>query len=250
ALPTEDNARHLLAHQSVINGECGTAVADYLIEYLPFETQTSSITQSVNRLLTAGLAAPRHVDQWWTRAQRSGAYMLGFLQAIPDDLPDTRRNTHPLLDSHRASLTMLGNADSPVARQLLQIFSAAGQAYIRAARLALCKSEDQETMIASLENIACYFELCRIDGTSVGQWEEIILSVDETPGKMTDAEHRVIEHADELHTLVRAMSILSLVSYEIVRPVLSNTTASGSLMRRKLTPVVSPLDNQLAVLLG
>ncbi|MGB5199038.1 MAG: hypothetical protein WBR56_03975, partial [Sedimenticolaceae bacterium] len=45
---------------------------------------------------------------------------------------------------------------------------------------------------------------------------------------------------------LRALRILSGLSYGIVRPVFRDSTAIGSLMRRKLQPVLTPLLAELA----
>ena len=46
------------------------------------------------------------------------------------------------------------------------------------------------------------------------------------------------------------MRILSGVGYGVVRPVFRNTTAIGSLMRRKLEPVIGPLTDHVHKLLA
>jgi hypothetical protein len=46
------------------------------------------------------------------------------------------------------------------------------------------------------------------------------------------------------------MRILSGLGYGVVRPVLRDTTAIGSLMRRKLEPVIGPLAGYLKGLRG
>jgi hypothetical protein len=47
---------------------------------------------------------------------------------------------------------------------------------------------------------------------------------------------------------IQAMLILSGLRYSIVRPVFSRTTAMGSLMRQKLSPIIEPLLEQCAIL--
>jgi hypothetical protein len=44
------------------------------------------------------------------------------------------------------------------------------------------------------------------------------------------------------------MRVLSGVGYGVLRPVLGDSTAIGSLMRRKLAPVVNPLLREMAIL--
>ena len=51
---------------------------------------------------------------------------------------------------------------------------------------------------------------------------------------------------DELVTL----RLLSGLGYGVLRPVLRDTTASGSLLRRKLEPVLGPLLQRLETLQG
>jgi hypothetical protein len=47
-----------------------------------------------------------------------------------------------------------------------------------------------------------------------------------------------------------AMRILSGAGYGLIRPVLSDPTTLGSLMRRKLAPVIDPLQARIARLRG
>jgi hypothetical protein len=49
---------------------------------------------------------------------------------------------------------------------------------------------------------------------------------------------------------LRAMLVLSRLGYPVVRPVFSHSTAIGSLMRKKLAPVITPLLQQIATLRG
>jgi hypothetical protein len=47
---------------------------------------------------------------------------------------------------------------------------------------------------------------------------------------------------------IGAMRVLSGVGYGVLRPVLGDSTAIGSLMRRKLAPVLNPLLREVATL--
>jgi len=49
---------------------------------------------------------------------------------------------------------------------------------------------------------------------------------------------------------IPAMRLLSGLGYGVLRPVLRNSTAIGSLMRCKLKPVIDPLMEQIGVLQG
>ena len=47
AMPTSSNARCMLKNEAVINGAMGKELAEYLIDYLPFEEEAKDIIESV-----------------------------------------------------------------------------------------------------------------------------------------------------------------------------------------------------------
>jgi hypothetical protein len=54
----------------------------------------------------------------------------------------------------------------------------------------------------------------------------------------------------ELAGEVRAMAALAVMDAEVAKPVLAHTTASGTLMRKKLEPVITPVLRLFAELRG
>jgi len=73
-----------------------------------------------------------------------------------------------------------------------------------------------------------------------------------------DAEHgmpetaqaveEVLEHCPDCSGEIQTMYLLSGLGYGVLRPVLRDTTAIGSLMRRKIEPVITPLLGRIAQL--
>ena len=61
---------------------------------------------------------------------------------------------------------------------------------------------------------------------------------------------RLVEREPALRHLVLAMRVLSGLSYGVVRPVFGDSTAIGSLMRRKLEPLFAPLRGHVDRLRG
>jgi hypothetical protein len=59
-----------------------------------------------------------------------------------------------------------------------------------------------------------------------------------------------LEVAGEFEKELHAMLLLSGLGYGVVRPVFRKTTAIGSLMRRKLEPILDPLGEHVGTLLG
>ncbi len=50
-------------------------------------------------------------------------------------------------------------------------------------------------------------------------------------------------------TSIRSLRVLSGLGFGVVRPIFRKTTAVGSLMRRKLEPVLQPLMEEITVLM-
>ena len=91
------------------------------------------------------------------------------------------------------------------------------------------QSYDDEMNILSLLERAQHFCATCLDRTSVEQREILALM-------------------PELRETIQAMLILSGLGYSVLRPIFSHTTAIGSLMRKKLAPVINPILEQIAIL--
>jgi len=53
-----ENARHMLANPAIVAGKMGRVLAHYLLEFLPFETETEKMMASVRLILQPGLIDP------------------------------------------------------------------------------------------------------------------------------------------------------------------------------------------------
>ena len=89
AMPEAENARRMLASSQVVNSDIGRELAEFLIEYLPFETEPAAILNSVRLILQPGLVSEEIHQDLWQRAARKGTIYVSFLQAMPDALPET-----------------------------------------------------------------------------------------------------------------------------------------------------------------
>ena len=50
-MPTSDNARQMLAKEAVVKGKTGRVLAEFLLEFLPFEEEQSVAIESVDTIL-------------------------------------------------------------------------------------------------------------------------------------------------------------------------------------------------------
>ena len=86
-MPESENARRMLEKQCIVESEMGLVLADHLYEHLAFETDPRPMIESVRLMLQPGLIDEEKRDKLWRSSQRKNAYLVGFLQAIPNDLP-------------------------------------------------------------------------------------------------------------------------------------------------------------------
>lgn len=247
ALPEPDNARRMLANPAVVAGEMGKELAAFLIDYLPFETEPETMIETLSLVLQPGLLDEEKRADLWRRAARKPAFYVGFLNAVPDDLPEGA----PRTDAGRiqASMETLAEADNPWARHAIKISSASGQAFLQTVQRALKKPANQEVVTSTLDAVARYFAPLRPEGRPDLTIEALI---EEAERECADEGKRDL-HAclladGSLRPLMMAMHVLSGVGYGVVRPVFRTTDAIGSLMRRKLEPVMTPLHAQLEIL--
>lgn len=253
AMPTADNARRMLERESVVHGQMGKILADFLIEHLPFENSPHVIIDTVRIVLQPGLTDEHARQRLWTKGRHDNAYYIGFLECMPDALPETQPPRADLAEL-KPRLESLIRSGNPYARQLARTLSGAGQAFIKVCDEVLRYPADQDVVVALLNTIAAYFAEVRPAGCCGNRstLEEIQPTVDEIcagsgqPVALAEFLNKVSELAGE----VRAMLVLSCINAETASPVLARTTATGTLMRKKLEPVAIPILQQMAALRG
>lgn len=292
AMEDAENARRMLANPTVVESPFGSELADYLIDYLPFETESDRIMESVRLVLQPGLIDSARRADLWQKSARKQAYLVGFLRALPDDLPDPlpERDDYPPL---RQALEPLAEVGNPVARLLLRCGSGAGQRFLDTLSKVLAKPPNQDVVTAAFDLMRDYFAPMRPDGSpslpiAALQAEAECFAAGASPDGagmpngigmaddtgtadssgtadgaakasavaqaaqacLSQARSLTPHRATDLAQQIAAMRLLSGVSYAAMRPVLPDPTTLGSLMRRKLGPVIDPLQAGIACLRG
>jgi hypothetical protein len=102
-----------------------------------------------------------------------------------------------------------------------------------------------------LNALAAYFSsiLCTISCGDASA-NEIVANADALCLDKASAAGQFLVQFPEYASEVRAMQILSRMNSDVAAPVLSRTTAGGTLMRQKLEPITTPILQQIAVLRG
>lgn len=218
ACPTVELARVMLGHPRVRQGAMGPVLADFLIEHLPFEAEPMAAMNTVRAVLAAGLPGEAALLALWRQARRRPHYLLGFLESRPDRLPgdEAAREPPPAL--------LAGEEGNAWVAALARCYSANGQAWLKAAELALDKAPAHEAVYLLLDLVGARFAGLR-----------------DAPGR---------EALTGLEREAEALAALSTVSNRDAEDILVRTTAVGALLRKKLDPLVAPLLGHLRALQG
>ena len=251
AVEDAENARRMLANPAIVQGTMGRVLSEYLVEYLPFETEPEKMIESVRLVLQPGLIADEIRQELWQKAARRQAYLVGFLSADPDNLPESapgRADTSELA----GDLADLKAANNPCAHLLDKVLTPHGQVFLKVVAQVLKKPPTQEVVTATLEILVRYFSPLRPDGDPDQTIEELMAEsvlfcdLNHAPADLAQCLAAVPQLRPEL----QAMRVLSGLGYGVVRPVLSSSTLMGSLMRSKLKPVLDRVLAQINTLRG
>ncbi|WPL15493.1 Intracellular sulfur oxidation protein DsrR [Thiorhodovibrio winogradskyi] len=248
AMEDARNARRMLANPVIAGSALGRELASYLIEFLPFETDSERMMESVRLVLRPGLIGPEARQDLWQKAARKQAYLLGFLRALPDDLPAPLPPRADLaqLDQALAPLAADGNT---VAWLLLRCASGGGQRFLDTLSRVLAKPPNQEVVTAAFDLMREYFSPMRPEGEPRLTLAELKAEADAVAsGTVPEGAHACLERLPRIGPELSALRLLSGVSYATLRPVLPDPTTLGTLMRRKITPVIEPLQAAIACL--
>ena len=251
AMEDAENARRMLCNPAIVRGEMGPILAAYLIDYLPFETEAERIMESIRLILQPGLVSAAQREELWRKSARKQTYLVGFLQGLPDGIPEVEA---PLEREPRetAVLETLAGDGNPCAQLLLRIGSGPGQAWLKTVSTVLAKPPNQEVVTTTFDCLREYLAPLRPEGDpnqGLSALEEEAAAF-ATVGSPDPATGACLSALPALADRVAAMRLLSGLGYGVIRPVLPDPSTQGTLMRRKLAPVIEPVLERLSLLRG
>jgi hypothetical protein len=247
AHPEAAVARALLANPALTAAGLRRELAAWLVEHLPFEQDEGAVMATVRLIAAPGLLPPQARLRLWRRGSQRLACRVGFLQAAADDLPEPRPARQL---PAAAALAHAAAAGNPVAATLARLLDAPGQSLLAACD-AILEDPQHRDIVSPLLNLLG--ERCRPEGLTLTAADDIgdlqvaaaaQLAEPETPAA------RLVAAAPELAGEVRALLLLAGSHEALCYPVFARSTASGSLLRDKLTPRLQPLRAAIATLLG
>ncbi len=248
AMPDAANARRMLEYRCVAEGPLGRELAEFLLEFLPFEERAQDQIDTVRLILQPGLITEAERQDLWARARRRTAFYVGFLLAVPDALPEPRP-AHPEWEALRHALATPLAAENPIALQLLRLLSPEGQAWLHTVSLAMKKPSDQDTVASLMDAMELHGQAARPRPARPRSFEDLHALVDAQLADPPEALAEVLEHLPQrCLPLLHSTLALAYVSEQLVAPIFGLTDAVGSLMRRKIEPVTRPLSEHIGVL--
>ena len=256
ALPDADNARRMLGRDCVLAGAMGRVLAEFLLEYLPFESDAQAMMESVRLILRPGLISDEAREKLWVKARHKNTYYVGFLLATPDDLPEDSA-PHPEFSRRGQALAELAEQGNRAAAQLHRTLQDKGQGFLRTAEGVLRKPSNQDVVLGLLQAVQQYFAPVHPGLPNQDEMLPILAQVEQLcAGKGVDVctcredVRAVLAAHPDLAPQVQAMQVLACLSDRVVTPVFAHTDAIGTVMRRKLEPVTQPILEQFARLRG
>ncbi|HQU15616.1 MAG: hypothetical protein B7Z66_10840 [Chromatiales bacterium 21-64-14] len=252
-MPISVNARRMLERDCVARGTMGPILAEALVEYLPFEEEPEAIIETVRLVLQPGLISGDRRRQLWAKGAHRNVYYVGFLQTVPDALPGAYAPS-PVFEALHRPLADLSEDGNPFAAQLHRCLDAPGQGFLQTAEAVLRRPVDQDVVVVVFEAIAAYFSAVAPTGPAMTDMQEAVGEAEAVcaPSRSTApaALGAILERVPAARAQVVALRALSRVGEPMLRPIFARTTATGSLMRRKLEPLTGPMFQQFARLRG
>ena len=247
AMPTADIARRMLEKESVIQGKMGKALAAFLLEYLPFETDPLTIITTVRLMLQPGLLDEETIQRLFRLSTDRNAYHIGFLEAVPDKLPDplSAREDYP---QHQETLAALAGRGNRLAAFLAKLLDSPGQTYLALSEAQFRYPVDKYTVAALMDTVGNYFRPARREMEPTKEIGEALALPEQWVDTANEELAALLEGAPTLKPEIVAMLTLAHTGEAWVTPIIAVTSATGTLLRRKLEPVVNPVLQQYAVL--
>ncbi len=247
--PYAEHARRMLENKRVVSGRMGKVLAEYLIDHLPFETEHGDMLNTVRLVLQPGLITGEQRKRLWESGRSRATYRVGFLAIEPDDLLEPVAPRWDLPE-HSAELQPLIAAGNRYAIMLYKLLDSPGQTFAAVVVEAMRRPADQEVVSALLNAVGRYFSPVRSTQQHWRDMESIFIHVDElldTP----DAELKaLLDAAPSLQKDIRAMLVLAHLDESPLIPIFAVSDAVGSVMRKKIEPVTTPMLDQFAQLRG
>ncbi|MCK5810680.1 MAG: hypothetical protein KAH00_06295 [Cocleimonas sp.] len=253
ANPTLEVARRLMEYPDVIAGKLGLELAEFLMEFLPFEERQVDIVNMVRLCLQGTLISDKQKKALWTRAKRRNPYYVGFLHADPKKIPlELPPSKHYLV--LKKQLQTLLDDHNRYAETLCKVLSEEGQKWLQTLKNAMNKPVDQDVVISLFTAIKTFFNLPFAERRGA---HTIEIALQRAKHAITPSN----EHPEALNTLLAtldthylekflALMLLAQLGENTLTPIFSGNESVGKVMRRRLHPLTEPLLEKTDILMS
>ncbi len=254
ANPTTEVARRLLHYPDVVSGELGKEVSQYLLEFLPFEEVQRNVVETVQLCLQANLITEKQRKSLWNRAKRKNPYYVGFAHS-KQNIP-LEKQIHPALPAIEASLKECLAAENTYALQLCELLSADGQRWLQTLKYSFQKPVDQDVVTFLFTSIHKNCALHFPEGRGVREIQFACdrsnqLCAGEGESDCPDALNEVITALDNQYLpLLNATLLLAQLGEDTLIPIFSGNDSVGTVMRRRLEPLTTPILERVDLLMA
>ena len=243
-------ARHLLHSQRVIDSPLGAELAQFLLEFLPFEEQAMNVVNGVALCLQGNLINDETRHMLWERARRKNPYYVGFMLAGPRSIPYAEV-AHPEHDVTESDLTVELSNGNPYAQTFVHFLSSDGQKWLKSLQQALKKPTEPNVVIAIFLAIEHYTELDISVRHGVRNIELASANSDKLCAvgiTSTQLNHIGNKLNDQQLERFKAMLVLVQLGDNTLNDIFGGRDASGTVMRKHLQPLTSQINNLVETL--
>ena len=257
AYPCTEVAMRLMEYPEVSQGKLGKELAEYLLEFLPFEERQLNIVDMVRVCLQKGVISDKQKEKLWSRAQRRNPFLVGFVHADSTQIPiQSQANPQLEINNLGNQLTKLSQSGNIYAETLSDLLSAEGQKWLKAVKLSLKKPVDQEVVISLFSAISQHFKLpintlikdgrgTRSVDIAMEHSQQVINAPD------NEALKALISALDSNNlALIDAMLVLAQMGEHTLIPIFSGNESVGTVMRKRLLPLTTPLLEKVDILIS
>lgn len=213
-------ARALLTRDFVLAHPIAPQIAHYLLEFLPFTHDTEQLIDTTNLLLQGNLISQAAKDKLWQQGQRKTAFLVGFIERMRDNLPNTDGTT--ALDLS--------------VKELACVRSEQGQILLKTIGYILKKINQEYVLYRTLEVLGNYLS------------HPMIQPLSEIKALQTQAQ-MTLEKLGLHDEKIKARLFLAGVSEQLVIGTICAHNLAGSAIRKKLSTVLTPIQAALKLLI-
>ncbi len=254
ANPSTEVAMRLMEYPEVWQGELGQELAAYLMEFLPFEERQLNIVNMVRLCLQGDILNTEEKEQLWARAKRRNPFYVGFLHTKPAQIPLEIKPSNHHKELSKILQPMIATENN-YSKTLCDLLDSKGQCWLETLKLSLKKPVDQDVVISLFIAINHFFSLplstLKKDDRGTRSIEIAIQHSDEICSKPVDDQLKELFTALDVkhHELVDAMLVLAQMGEHTLIPIFSGNDSVGTVMRKRLLPLTTPLLEKVDILM-